>query len=198
MVPFLFFIIVLGVIQLIYDRDSIHIYINQYHHPFFDSFFLYLTILGGGLVFGLLLVYLFFKNKKQAIILLAGYVVSSVFVQVLKHFVFDNITRPLGHFKYLFIELYKVPGAANKTQNSFPSGHTADIFFVLCTFVLLRNLNGSTQRALFYLALLVGFSRVYLSQHFLIDIYVGAIIGVAFSIASVYLGKLKFKDLADA
>ena len=39
----------------------------------------------------------------------------------------------------------------------------------------------------FLIALLVGYSRVYLSQHFFEDVYVGSIIGVSVTLVVYYL-----------
>jgi membrane-associated phospholipid phosphatase len=40
---------------------------------------------------------------------------------------------------------------------------------------------------LFSIALIVGYSRVYLSQHFFIDIYAGSIIGVSTTLVIYFL-----------
>ncbi|RYD68900.1 MAG: phosphatase PAP2 family protein [Sphingobacteriales bacterium] len=62
-------------------------------------------------------------------------------------------------------------------DNSFPSGHTASAF---CLFTLLALFVANKKYGLFFLlmALLVAYSRIYLSQHNFIDTYVGAWIGI--------------------
>ena len=79
-------------------------------------------------------------------------------------------------------------------SNSFPSGHTSTFFvFATCCVIILayRYLRDAKQhepksRLMFYtsilallaLAALGGYSRIYLSQHFLSDVCVGSIIGI--------------------
>ena len=72
----------------------------------------------------------------------------------------------------LIDDVYEVTG-----QTSFPSGHTMSGFalFGILAFILGRkNLIGTLC---FITALLIGISRIYLVQHFLKDIYLGAIMG---------------------
>ena len=195
LVPFLLFVAILGTIQIMYGRDDIHLYINQFHNPFLDFFFKNLTYLGGGIGFALALIYLLSKHRKKALFYAGGYLISVIIVQLLKKLLFSDITRPSGYFRWKNIDIYRVPGIEDKTQYSFPSGHTADIFFVTCCFILLNNVNDGMQRVLFYIALLVGFSRVYLSHHFLIDIYTGAIIGVGFSFFTYWIAQKNIRDL---
>lgn len=63
-------------------------------------------------------------------------------------------------------------------MNSFPSGHTLSAFalFAFMAFVVPNKKLGGIL--LFLTALLVGISRIYLVQHFLEDVYLGAVIGV--------------------
>ncbi|MBL7798763.1 MAG: phosphatase PAP2 family protein, partial [Saprospiraceae bacterium] len=73
-----------------------------------------------------------------------------------------------------------VPGEKMNTgQTSFPSGHTMAAFalFALCAFML-----GGRQPLLafvcFWTALLVAISRIFLVQHFLVDVLGGATFGL--------------------
>lgn len=87
--------------------------------------------------------------------------------------------RPVKYFEILGseYELYLVPGVDINNWFSFPSGHTATAFAVSFAMALLiRSKTG--QYALLLLALGVGYSRIYLSQHFLVDVVAGSIIGI--------------------
>ncbi len=59
---------------------------------------------------------------------------------------------------------------------SFPSGHTA-LIFCLCMSICIFMKKKYFPLLLVLLAYIVGFSRIYLSQHFLIDVLAGALIG---------------------
>ncbi len=71
--------------------------------------------------------------------------------------------------------------------NSFPSGHTMSAF-ALYTFMAMiipnKKLGGIL---LFFVALLVGISRIYLVQHFLKDVFLGAIIGVSIGLGFYFM-----------
>ena len=71
-------------------------------------------------------------------------------------------------------------------MNSFPSGHTITAFAIFI--ILAMVVKKQYLKVLFTLtAILAGFSRVYLSQHFLEDIFLGALIGVAIALLSCTL-----------
>lgn len=82
-----------------------------------------------------------------------------------------------------------VDGVHLHHNHSFPSGHTSTffVFFTCCALLLTYyNYKKTAKKRLFsalslviivLLAALGGYSRIYLSQHFLIDVFVGSIIG---------------------
>jgi len=67
------------------------------------------------------------------------------------------------------------------SSHSFPSGHTitAFAFFLALAFFTKRP---AIHFLYFLLAVLVGYSRVYLSQHFAIDVLAGSFVGVSVTI----------------
>jgi membrane-associated phospholipid phosphatase len=62
------------------------------------------------------------------------------------------------------------------TSRSFPSGHATSAFAIFLAVALISG-NRYVKVLCFIFACLVAFSRVYLSQHFLIDIIAGSMIG---------------------
>lgn len=102
--------------------------------------------------------------------------------------------RPYSYIETLgkLEQLCVVPGVDVHTgNNSFPSGHTMAAFalFAFLTFVLPRGRRYGLGLLFFLLALLVGLSRIYLVQHFLKDVYLGAILGVALAVFFYFLQK---------
>src|SRR4029077_2609136 len=80
---------------------------------------------------------------------------------------------------------YFLAGITHVGYSSFPSGHTASAF-ALATIASI--LDPVKQRSIIYLfiACVIGYSRIYLGQHFPADVYGGAILGFL-SAVLVYL-----------
>ncbi|MBC7654228.1 MAG: phosphatase PAP2 family protein [Oligoflexus sp.] len=72
-------------------------------------------------------------------------------------------------------------------NNSFPSGHTVTIFAVAFTLITLYKKNFLVKYLLIFMAFIVGFSRIYLSQHFPIDVIAGSLIGISSTYISIFI-----------
>lgn len=161
---------------LIYSKADIHLFINRFHSPFFDTFFRYITHLGSGIAAAAIAVLLLFIKIRYSIILSLSAITSGIIVQLLKHFVFPGLERPVIFFREL-AELYVIQDVDLYTHFSFPSGHaeTAFVLFGVLAFISARD---SFKIIALSAALIVSFSRVYLSQHFLGDILAGSFLGM--------------------
>jgi membrane-associated phospholipid phosphatase len=166
------------------------LFLNSYHTEILDAFFYRYTFLGDGLFAVLLSVVLFFflKTQRLSIELLVSFIVSGLLAQLFKN-IFKH-PRPSAFFTpdqypYFF------KGLSINNHVSFPSGHTTTAFAV--TFILASyTKNKMLQILLLILAILAGYSRIYLAQHFLEDVLAGAILGSAISaICLYYSGKVK-------
>jgi membrane-associated phospholipid phosphatase len=78
------------------------------------------------------------------------------------------------------------------TNNSFPSGHTACAFAIWIT-IAIGSSNRAIQGLCIFIAAMVGWSRIYLGQHFLEDVLAGSIIGIATAIASHFFSNWLLK-----
>ncbi len=183
------------IIVLFFSKAEIHLFSNQFHSPFFDGFFKNITFLGDGVIIVIVAVVLALFRVRYGVFVLATYLGSGVFVQLMKRVLFSDVLRPKGYFKEI-AELYFVPGVDVHTSKSFPSGHTTSAFaFFACFAILSKNKNA--QLYFFVLAILTGYSRIYLSQHFLIDVLVGSAIGTLttyFMAPLFYEGKKGWLD----
>ena len=173
---FLFFI---GILFLaIFQNNNFSIIINASHNNFLDQFFKYITFFGDGrFVFLVALIFLF-ANKKNGTYILISLIINTILIQVLKRFVFSNQFRPSFYFKNLIADgsWNLIDGVDLYEKFSFPSGHSA-LIFCLCMSICILMKKKYFPLLLVLLAYIVGFSRIYLSQHFLIDVLAGALIG---------------------
>jgi membrane-associated phospholipid phosphatase len=154
--------------------------INGAHTPLLDVFFRLFTQLGDGLIFVPLIIVLLFIRFQFAILGIVIALLNGILVSLFKQFLFHGAPRPKSVLDDDLIHF--VHGVSVHSLNSFPSGHTATAFcFALFIAYLCRN-HWVTAFSLLY-ALLIGYSRIYLAQHFLIDVSAGAIVGSFATIA---------------
>lgn len=174
------FIVVGGLLLCLFSKASIHLFINRYHSSFGDIFFTHATLLGDGISASLVVIILLFVNYRSAATMAMSNVICAVIIQTLKRTIFAGSVRPFQFFHGIHA-LYLVPGVEIYSFNSFPSGHSATIF-TTCALLSLMTKYQSLRFFLFGAALLIAFSRVYLSQHFFEDIFTGAIIGFGIAV----------------
>ncbi|OYW82110.1 MAG: hypothetical protein B7Z27_00595, partial [Sphingobacteriia bacterium 32-37-4] len=116
-------------------------------------------------------------------LILSAIVLSTLLVQTGKKIIYPNEARPTAAIESTTQSpIHTVKGVIVHSNNSFPSGHTTTAFSLFLLGCLLLPytyfwLIGFTA------ALLAGYSRVYLAQHFPLD--VGA--GIVCAVISVYL-----------
>lgn len=169
--------------SLLLPREDSFYALNFFHSKMLDAFFIVYTYAGDG-VFSILfvIVLLCFKNRLLAFRVFVAFVVSGIMAQTLKKIV--HLPRPmalLGTKSYHhFIE-----GVTHSGYNSFPSGHTTSAF-ALALLCCLHIKNFGVRLFLFFLACTVGYSRIYLGQHFLPDVFAGMLIGCGTAVV-VYL-----------
>ncbi|MEN8957071.1 MAG: phosphatase PAP2 family protein, partial [Flavobacteriales bacterium] len=172
-----YFLFVIAVILLlsIYGKKEAQLIANQYYSAFFDGFFFYSTKVVEWFSMVVILSILLFKGAKWAINGLLIYALTALVTLSLKRFVFIDAMRPTfdnTDFR-LISEDY---GLRQLSNHSFPSGHTTAAFTLFC-FLALISSNKKLGFTFGIIAVIVGYSRVYLSQHFFEDVAVGATIG---------------------
>lgn len=174
------------IMLLMNGKAASFISLNAYHPFVLNVFFINYTFMGDG-IFALCLIALlfYFKKKQQALAMLYAFLISGIAVQIIKNLV--SSPRPK-----LFFEagqyLHFFDGVSLANNSSFPSGHTATAFAVATVLVLVLK-NKTWQPHILLSAVLVGYSRIYLAQHFLLDVIIGAVIGSVSGIAAFYLAK---------
>lgn len=160
------------------DKVAIHKTINAHvGHQWLDVFFKYITHIGDGIFAILLVLIIAYFNVRNALFVLSSYVLASLVATVFKRIIYPDVFRPDFTFKYFVGEkLNLIDGIEMLSSNSFPSGHATTSFAVFIALAFLAK-NQSFKMLFLLLALIGAFSRTYISQHWLIDIYVGSVIG---------------------
>lgn len=183
--------IVLFILSYIFGRDTMFLWLNTNLGHYADTFFSYFTYLAEGWIWIPYLLVLTLLLKKDAAFIVINFLSSTLLTQVPKNVIWPNVNRPIASDIPVF-KIHTVPGVEVHTYNSFPSGHTATAFTLfLITVFLFPNKKvlviGGTY------ALICGYSRIYLGQHFPLDI-AGGIIAALLSVAlSIVIRKELFK-----
>lgn len=155
-----------------FDVWFFHFFNSVIKNPFLDIVMPPITILGDRkFAFPLCLLSCIFwrkSRKRTTVILVISLLVTIAFVELLKYLI--NRPRPGEALSGIFIMGQIGPGF------SFPSAHAATAFVLASIFSLAYK---KLTIALFILATLVGISRVYLGLHYLSDVIIGAVIGIA-------------------
>lgn len=179
------FVLVMLVLVSVNDKADLQLWLTSSHSAFADRFFHYYTYLGDWIPFAVAAI-LLFRSFRVAGFIVVSQLISGLFSRLIK--TLWNEPRPLLYFKehYPNIQLHQVAGEHINMIRSFPSGHTitAFAFFMALTFF---TKNRAWQVLYFLLAVLVGFSRIYLQQHFTIDVLVGSLVGVLVTLACKYV-----------
>lgn len=166
-----------------YEKGKFELFINKAHNPLYDVFFAGITQIGDGAILVLPIFLLLFVKFSYAIFVGWSTIVHMVLVNLGKRVLFRGMPRPIeflsGH------DVYTIPGVPISHWHSFPSGHTTTIFMLTSALSMLSYKKKWLQQALLGVAVLVGFSRIYLMQHFLSDVLAGSLLGVI----SSYLGR---------
>lgn len=171
-----------GIYLLTHEKGDLSIWLNGYRTSAADHLFRYITWLGDGIVISAICILLVFVKYRYAVITSIVSFVSAFLVNILKNIF--NEPRPVEYFaegQVRFVERVEL-----YHWLSFPSGHTAAAFALMSVMSFFA-IKKSYTVLFFFLALLVAISRVYLLQHFFIDVYFGALAGCVNALVIYYL-----------
>lgn len=172
---------------LSYDKILVHEMINYWvGNAMANTFYKYFTHVGDGLFAVSLGVLVFIFNRKKGIYILIAYALAGVTSSLIKYFF--NYVRPFHYFVYYrkHYTLNLVDGVEMLGERSFPSGHSTAAFVVFSALAFSTE-NKMTKMLFFIIALNAAFSRMYLSQHWLVDIVVGSLVGVIYAILLYFI-----------
>lgn len=191
LLPYSMLLFGLGVSQILYRQGIILLEINRYYSSGADLFFKYFTYLGDGVFCVVVGVLLLFWSRPKGALVIASYAISGIFAQLIKNFGFPKEPRPAEYFSGMIQSLHTVTGVELSHWNSFPSGHTTSAFALFAMLAIWAK-SPLLKFLCLGVAVLVAFSRMYLLQHFLVDVYAGSILGTL--TAWVLILKFDSKD----
>tara|TARA_B110000967_G_scaffold157207_1_gene162303 strand:- start:5928 stop:6491 length:564 start_codon:yes stop_codon:yes gene_type:complete len=186
-------LVTVGLISLLLlPKGEVVLSLDAHSTKGLDIFFLIITkageITGASVLFVILV---FFAEKKYRIIFSLSVILMLLISQGLKHFVYADEHRP----SYTYKSLHYIDGLERHSNHSFPSGHTTAAFTYFTLLALAFN-KRYIQVLAPLVAAFVGLSRVYLGQHYLHDIVVGAVLGIVIAtiVTHLYSSYLKRKE----
>lgn len=187
------FAVATGVVILLLGKNETFQLVNSNHHPYADQFFKYFTHYGDGWMWVPLGLFCIFYRKKYIVAVIAGVLISTILAQFLKRVVFPDELRPIKFLADNF-PIHIIDGVEMRTSHSFPSGHTTTAFTMALIMAHMIN-KKSWSLILPVLALLAGYSRIYLAQHFPTDVLAGMCIGIVSAILSLLIFRSFIKYL---
>ena len=180
--PTLVLALVLGTTLLVVPKAELHLALCQPHTRFLDVVIPAFTNLVDWLPYLVVLLLLFYRAG-WATFLASNLLLSTLIVQPIKHIL--CAPRPLTWFAENMpdIRLPLVEGVWMNYWLSFPSGHTTTffvLFFSLSIILYAENIKGKNILSFlcFLCASFGAYTRIYLSQHFALDIFAGILIAV--------------------
>lgn len=177
--------LLIGIFVALQGKENSFLIINQSYSPAFDYVFQYLTYLGDGIIWVPLFAYTIVYKREFLIAIIAALIICTVLTHFLKRVVFPDELRPIG---ILTSRVRTIEGLQINRIHSFPSGHTSTAF----TLALLLAFRFAKPFWTFFfpvIAFFVGYSRVYLAQHFVTDVFAGALIGIVSAFLSLMVYK---------
>ena len=198
----LILIAVLGLALICIPKDKLHLLLCNRHTPARDIFYRYYTHVAEWFPYVVCIAVLLFGRIGDGVFASAAMLLSALFTQIVKHIVVAP--RPLTWFSEHFpsIQLPLVDGVKMNLWYSFPSGHTTSFFALafVASILITSRLSSSSksssclvQLVLVLLATLGGYSRIYLSQHFALDVFAGALVGTLITLVC-YTVLYRYED----
>lgn len=187
LIPFLG-IWLLAIFFFQYPKGEVVLLMNKANSSVWDFVFTKLSSIGNALsVFFFLAIVLWRYELKFLYFFVLAFLLESLVIIVSKNVFFSHEPRPYLFFeaKGILDQIDFVEGVKVNKRRSFPSGHTAYSFCMATFFALKFN----KKYLAFFLAIFaafVGMSRMYLVQHFFVDVFTGAIVGIIATATAYY------------
>lgn len=182
---FLFALVTLSLIWKAGQRLDSRIFalINTQVYPrWLDRFMWFATLPGHMLVaFFAAILYFVLGRRGLAVEIVLGTLTLWLMVEAIK--LLSSRARP-----YLALDGSRVVGM-REMGNSFPSGHTSQIFFLITLFAHHFQPGTAGLAALYAVAVLVGITRIYVGAHYPRDVIAGVVLGSVWGLLAALVDR---------
>ena len=171
--------------SMLWGKNEAFLYLNANLGLLADKVFEYSSYLAEGWIWIPYFIVLVGLYKKDTAFILMNFLISTLLTQFGKNYIFDTAMRPMASGLDA-TEIHTVPGVEIHTFNSFPSGHTATAFtlFLLTTYLFPNKY--ALSIGIVY-AIVCGYSRIYLAQHFPLDLAGGIVVALLTLPISIFI-----------
>lgn len=188
----------IGLALFLVPKGDLHMLLCDRHTSARDFFYRYYTHVAEWFPYIICVSILLFGRVGDGLMASSCMVFSALTTQLFKHLI--NAPRPITWFaaNRPDVQLPLVDGVRMNEWYSFPSGHTTSFFalaFVVCILLTKslsakrsafcqrkQSVSAAVQLLLFLAATLGAYSRIYLSQHFAMDVFGGVVVGLTISV----------------
>ena len=171
--------------SLVWGKNEAFLYLNANLGLFTDKVFEYSSYLSEGWIWIPYFIVLVGLYKNDKAFILMNFLISTLLTQFAKNFIFTTAMRPMASGLDA-TQIHTVPGVEIHTFNSFPSGHTATAFtlFILTTYLFPNKY--ALSIGIVY-AIVCAYSRIYLAQHFPLDLAGGILVALLTLPISIFI-----------
>ena len=157
--------------------------LNMRGYPRWLDRFMWLATQLGNMLAAFIFAFLLFilSYRRLAIEIIFGTLTLWLFVETIK--MLSNRGRP-----FIVLDKTRIIGRREK-GNSFPSGHTTQIFFLMTLIIHGFRLGMGESLALYAVAALVGFTRIYVGAHYPRDVFAGVVLGSVWGILAMLVDR---------
>jgi undecaprenyl-diphosphatase len=174
------------------DRGAFSIVnsLAQTANGFFAPISAFMAVLGsGGISFIIIsvILMLFKKTRKTGFTMLVAIGIGALFTNVI---IKNAVARQRPYTQQEYKDFWQYVGCNTEGEFSFPSGHVTVTMTSMTALFLTVNKKWSWLG--FILALVMGFTRVYLIVHYLTDVLAGLMVGAIAGIIAYFICKYLF------
>ncbi len=194
-IPFLVFQIVSLYVVPFGDKTELFLSLHPQHNRVLDTIFTNASAMVEWWGWVAAAIIALFVKVRYGIYAVFTLLLSGLWALILKHEVYVNEMRPSFNIDHSLLQL--VDGVNLHTHHSFPSGHTIAAFSIFTVLTMILSKKYKPFGLLFFMvALIVGYSRIYLNQHYPVDVVAGSAVGFISCFLVFQLSEIVFNKLA--